>query len=1614
MSRRWRLLRNVGIALAALVLIILVAVTIVLRTAWFRDLAKEKIVAAAEQATGGKVEIGSFALDPIRLHAVMTGFVIHGSEPAGAAPFVRIPRAEIYVRLFTGRLVDIAYVGIQRPQANVIVSPDGTTNVPTPKTKSTSNKTPFETVVDLAIGRLDVVDGIATYNSHSQPLNVKANNLRVKLVYSFAAQAYRGDISLQPVYVVSGRNAPLDLKIDLPVEVRRDRIDFRNASVAAGRSRVRLDASIRNLRSPEVSAHVNAQLALADLKNAAALPLKPGAPDAPAMADLQADAFASGNRIQIAALRLRLGRSNVEASGALKDPARRGALDYRAKLDLGELERLIGSPERAQGAVTIEGAATLDAANAYDVSGAIQAHGVSIEQGGTRVSNIDLVTLLHLTAQLLTFTDFKLDALGAELTANASVEEFARFRCNGDLARLDIRTLAHSLGHAIPYNGSISGPISAEGNLKAPGTQGMAAQARLSIAPAQGGVPVSGRLTASYDGAHDDLSVADSQISLPHTVLRVSGSIGRQLNVSLVSRDLRDLLAAAPAGSAPDVHLLSGGDLALTGVITGRLSSPQVSTHVALNRFQVEARQFDSLAVDARGAGSGASVSNGVLSRGAMNAQFSGAVGLRNWKTAPSEPVSLQAAIRSADLADVMALAGQGSVGYSGAFAAHVNVAGTIANPRGDAGAQIGKGQIHGEPFNAIQLQANMSDRLLAIPTASIAAPAGRIEFSAEFRHAAGSFDAGQIRASARTSPLQLARIQTLQARQPGSAGEVSVNAEVAGDLSRAPAPGGAIHADFLPSSVSADISARSLRFQGQDVGDISATARTSARTATYSLTSDFAGSALRINGSTELVRDYPTKADATLRRLPVERVLALANGTIPVKGYLSVEANFHGTVDNPEAAIDLDLSNGVAYGEPLNSVRAHATYLPKSIVLSQLEAVSGPSRISVSGRFDHPPGNVQAGDVQFDIANSRLDLARIRHAQKLRPGIAGTVEIAASGAGSIHAAAPRLTLHELSADVAAKGIAAKGKSFGDLVFTARTDAGRVKFNLDSDLAAAKIHGGGSAQLAGQYPVSAKLSVDNVELQRIRELLGQENQPTDFDATVDGCEIAVDGPAADMARLRGSLRVARVQVRNTPQSGVPTVTIENQGPIVAALDSGVARIESLRMATSKANLQVSGGYTLQTRAINGAVSANVDLALLQQLSREIVSSGQVALSANIRGNVSKPLVNGSLELRNASLNYAAMANGVANANGVIQFNGNSAAMRDFTADVGGGKVALTGYANYVDTLNFGLNAKATKVLALLQPGLSAVIDANLRLSSRKQSSLLTGDVTIDKITYAPTSDVGSILARAAPAAQTATAPSPLLDNLKLDVQVRTSPGIIVQSAMAENLDIDANLRVHGTAAQPGALGRVTVTSGQLLFFGSTYRVNAGTVSFFNPLRIDPILDLSLATEAQGVRVTLRVTGPVDNMNLSYTSNPPLEFEQIVNLLATGKTPTTDPNILANQPTQPPQTFQQMGESAVLSQTVAAPVADRLKRVFGVSQLSINPSFTSGSDLPEAQITLQQRISNAITFTYTTAVNDPNTQIVRVQWAFNPTWSSIAMRDQNGIVSVRLLYKRQFR
>ncbi len=392
--------------------------------------------------------------------------------------------------------------------------------------------------------------------------------------------------------------------------------------------------------------------------------------------------------------------------------------------------------------------------------------------------------------------------------------------------------------------------------------------------------------------------------------------------------------------------------------------------------------------------------------------------------------------------------------------------------------------------------------------------------------------------------------------------------------------------------------------------------------------------------------------------------------------------------------------------------------------------------------------------------------------------------------------------------------------------------------------------------------------------------------------------------------------------------------------------------------------------------------------------------------------MSQPLVNGSVEFKNASVQLVDLPNGISNANGVIQLNGSNATIRTFTAESGGGKVTLTGFAGFTGTtLTFNLRANANHVRTRYA-GASVIANATITLNGTSDRSVLAGNLTIERVAYNSQSDFGSMLSGAGtPAGSPSAAPGPLA-GMRMNIRIQTAPDVRFQTTLAQDLSATADLRLLGTPLRPGMVGRIDVTAGTLIFFGNKYTVNRGSVSFYNAQDIEPILDVDLETSVKGVDVSLGLSGPIENLKLSYRSDPPLKFDEIVALLAAGRTPS-DPTIAARQPYTPEQTASQMGESAILSQAVANPLSNRLARVFGVTQLKFDPTFNTGSALPTGRVTIQQQVSPAITFMYTQDLTQTNAQIIRVEWQMTPRFSAVATRDENGIFGVDFFYRKQF-
>ena len=159
---------------------VLAAALVTVQTSWFHDYVRDKMVAAIENATGGKSEIGGYSLDWKTLRAQVNGFVLHGSEPSGALPLFQARSVTATLKIISvfRKKVDLQAVDVIEPRIHLIVHDDGSTNIPSPKVKRKQKDT-IETILDLAIKRFSVERGLLILNVEEKtPFDLRGENLR--------------------------------------------------------------------------------------------------------------------------------------------------------------------------------------------------------------------------------------------------------------------------------------------------------------------------------------------------------------------------------------------------------------------------------------------------------------------------------------------------------------------------------------------------------------------------------------------------------------------------------------------------------------------------------------------------------------------------------------------------------------------------------------------------------------------------------------------------------------------------------------------------------------------------------------------------------------------------------------------------------------------------------------------------------------------------------------------------------------------------------------------------------------------------------------------------------------------------------------------------------------------------------------------------------------------------------------------------------------------------------------------------------------------------------------------------------------------------------------------
>ena len=734
---------------------------------------------------------------------------------------------------------------------------------------------------------------------------------------------------------------------------------------------------------------------------------------------------------------------------------------------------------------------------------------------------------------------------------------------------------------------------------------------------------------------------------------------------------------------------------------------------------------------------------------------------------------------------------------------------------------------------------------------------------------------------------------------------------------------------------------------------------------------------------------ESPISATLSLQDADVQELQSLFGYSYPVTGRLSFSGQVGGNKSAPHGEGNLRLQNATVYGESVPSASAKLKWAGADITLEDIDAKYASGQIRGIAGY-----NLDAGTFHSQISGDGFDLALLPRLRDSQIPATGSLKFTATGTGTL--AEPVL---DATADL--ESLAVGEETQGGFHFEAKTQGANMHFGGRSVFQEQRLAFDGDIQLRGDWPVQAKAQFDNLDLDPIlqRYLHGRVTGHSTFSGTLD-----LSGP------LRRPVELNATGVLTKLSAGLQNVAVTNDGPVRFQVKDHVLHLEETHLAGDNTKLLAGGTIELAgRREIDFHASGQLNLGLLQTMYPDFLTTGTVDIQGRATGTLSEPVLQGKVTVVGGGVAVPGQPASLSDINGTLVFTQDRLQIEQLTAHSGGGLIRLGGYMQYGRYLEFSVTAQGEDVRLRYPPGMSSTANADLRFYGTSNGAVLSGELQVTRFSLSQGFDFGSYLSSSRQSNVLAGSDS-LLNKIRFDLHIYTAPDLRFDSSLAR-VSGDADLRLRGTMAKPVLLGRTNIQEGQIFFNGAKYELERGDISFTNPVKINPVVDLTATIRVRDYDIEVGFHGTSDKLNVVYRSEPPLPQADIIALLALGRTQEESARLGASQ-----SAFTQEASSAILGQAINATVSSRVQKLFGVSRIKIDPQApgTETSTYQGPQVTIEQQVSNKLTLTYVQPVSQATQQTIQGEYNVTRNISVVAVRDQNGVFALDIRIRQRKR
>lgn len=746
------------------------------------------------------------------------------------------------------------------------------------------------------------------------------------------------------------------------------------------------------------------------------------------------------------------------------------------------------------------------------------------------------------------------------------------------------------------------------------------------------------------------------------------------------------------------------------------------------------------------------------------------------------------------------------------------------------------------------------------------------------------------------------------------------------------------------------------------------------------------------VDGSAGGIPEFDANSVLHLRleagKVGVDDLQPFLTQKLPLTGTLDAQIQADGTLHSLGGSGWVQLDGGSVYGEPVARVRAQGTIANQTVSLASITVGNAAGSISGTGSYD-----IKSRRFQVDARGAGLDVSKIEWLRQKGWSVTGRLGFSVHGLGTIDDP-------QLQGNATLSNLAFGGEPIGGLEFVAHTANHSLLYDMTTRMDSAELTLHGQTALNGDYATQARLEFSRFNIGSLLKL-GHFTALSGESALAG--TVTVEGPLAHQEQLRGEARLQELEAT------VAGVHLKSEGSVHATLANNHIRLDPLHVTGEDTDLRAQGSLALNgTQQLDLAASGSINLKLAETLDPDLTADGTSTFQLEAHGPLKKPGLQGKVDFQNGALSFEDIPNGLSQLHGTLEFNQDRLEVKSLTAMSGGGPITVGGYLAYQHGIYADLSVTGQGVRIRYPQGVSSLADATLHLQGSQNSLLLSGNVLITRFSVSPNLDFAALAAQAN-SAQTITSPDAPSNHVRLDVRILSSPQLNFQNAFAK-LAGDVDLRLRGTLANPALQGRISITEGSAIIAGTRYDLQRGDISFTNPVRIEPLIDLSATARVEDYDITLGLHGTPDKLAVTYRSDPPLPPSDVAALLALGRTENQQRIYTQQQE----QALSNPTTDAILGGALNATVSSRIQKLFGVGSVKVDPNYLGPFGNSTSRIIVEEQLGRNLTLTYATDVNTTGQQLLQAEIAINRHVSLLVARDESGVFSMVVKATRRFR